>query len=197
MSAVIQLPPPVRPSEQAPRLRRLRFASRLLSWLFTGLLILIALVAAVLIAGVVAYPGDDYRIGSNAVWIGKGPADSVAFHTLSLPHRLTYALVGAIRIAPSLLILWHLRALFGLYANGEVFGRDNSRHIGRIGIWLCAYAVAPFLCHLLLQATGFEIDKRWLHLASFQALVLGLLVFVIARVMQVGHEIEEEGKGFI
>jgi len=197
MTAVVQFPAPIAPSPAAPQHQRLRLASRTLAWLFTALLILVGAGATVLILGVLVYPGDDYRIGSNAVWIGKGSADSVAFHSLSLPHRLVYAAIGAVRIAPSLMILWHLRALFGLYARGEVFGRGNSRHIGRVGVWLCAYAVTPFLCHLVLRATGYEIDRKWLHLSSIQALVLGLLVFVIARVMQVGHEIEEERKAFI
>lgn len=197
MTAVVQFPTPIVPPEPPPQHDRLRLASRALSWLFTGLLVVISLIAAVLIIGVVVYSGDDYRIGSNAVWIGSGSPDSVAFHSLSLPHRLAYGLVGAVRIAPSLMILWHLRALFELYGRGEVFGRGNSRNIGRIGLWLCVYAVTPFLCHLFLQATGYEIDRNWLHLSSFQALILGLLVFVIARVMQVGHEIEEDRKAFI
>ncbi|MES2033238.1 MAG: DUF2975 domain-containing protein [Pseudomonadota bacterium] len=195
MSTVVQLAP-VQAAPPPHRLR-LRRASRALSWLFTGLLGVVGIVAAILIAGVVVYPGDNYRIASTAVWIGSGPADSVAFHSLSLPHRLAYAAVGVVRIAPSLMIFWHLRALFGLYGRGEVFGRANGRHIGRVGVWLCAYAAAPFLCHLFLSATGYEIDKNWMHLSSLQAFVLGLLVFVIAQVMQVGREIEEDREAFV
>ena len=101
------------------------------------------------------------------------------------------------RIAPSLMIFWHLRGLFDLYAKGEVFGRRNGRRLARIGAWLCAYAVSPFVCHLVLAATGYEIDKVWMHLSSVQAFVLGLLVFVIAQVMAVGHEIEEDRKAFV
>lgn len=195
MSTVIQIAPtPAAPPAHHLRLQR---ASRGLSWLFTGLLIAVGLVAAVLIAGVVVYPGDDYRIASSAVWIGTGPPDSVAFHSLSLPHRMAYAAIGAVRIAPSLMIFWHLRALFGLYGRGEVFGRANGRHLGQIGVWLCVYAVSPLLCHVFLSATGYEIDKNWMHLSSLQAFVLGLLVFVIAQVMQVGREIEEDRKAFI
>ena len=36
-----------------------------------------------------------------------------------------------------------------------------------------------------------------MHLSRVQALVLGLLVFVIAQVMAVGHEIEEDRKAFV
>lgn len=197
MTTVVQLKPLPVALPTAAHHRRLRVASRALSWLFTGLLLLVGAASAILIAGVLIYPGDDYRIGSNAVWIGKGPADSVAFHTLSLPHRLAYAAVGLVRIAPSLMIFWRLSDLFALYGQGEVFGRRNGWLIGQVGIWLCAYAVAPFVCHLFLSATRWEIDKRWMHLASVQAFILGLLVFVIAQVMQVGREIEEDREAFI
>ena len=195
MSSVVQLDPP--PAEVSPTHRRLRLFSRLLSWLFTGLLAAGGLVAAVLVAGILVYPGDDYRIGSDAVWIGTGSPDSVPFHSLSLPHRLAYVLVGIARTAPTLLIFWHMRELFRLYAGGTVFAPQNARHLGRAGAWLCAYALAPLACHLFLQATGYEIDRNWMHLGSVQAFVLGLMVFVIAQVMRVGREIEEDRDGFV
>lgn len=195
MSTVVQLDPS--PKEASPTHRRLQLFSRLLSWLFTGLLVVVGVVAAVLIAGIVFYPGDDYRIGSDAVWIGTGSPDSAPFHSLSLPHKLAYVLVGIARTAPTLLIFWHMRELFGLYAGGTVFAPQNAKHLGRAGAWLCVYALAPFACHLFLQATGYEIDQRWMHLSSIQAFVLGLMVFVIAQVMRVGREIEEDREGFI
>ncbi len=197
MATVVELPPPVHGPAMTPHHRRIRLASRGLAWLFSGLLVVVGLIAAVLIAGVVIYPGDDYRIGSTAVWIGSGSADSVAFHTLPLGQRLAYAVVGAVRIAPTLMIFWHLRRLFGLYATGVVFSRANASHIGWSGAWLAAYAVTPFLCHLFLASLGWEIDKNWLHLSSLQALILGALVFVIAQVMQVGREIEEDREAFV
>ncbi|WP_269714270.1 DUF2975 domain-containing protein [Caulobacter sp. NIBR2454] len=197
MTTVVQFKPAPVAQPTAAHHHRLRVASRALSWLFTGLLILVGALSAVLIAGIVVYPGDDYRIGSNAVWIGTGSADSVAFHTLSLPHRLAYAAVGVVRMAPSLMIFWRLRELFALYGQGEVFGRRNGWLIGQVGVWLCVYAISPFLCHLFLSATGWEIDKNWAHLSSIQAFILGLLVFVIAQVMQVGREIEEDREAFV
>lgn len=197
MSTVVSLRPPAAQPPPSASHRRLRLGSQALAWLFTILLAGVGLIAAVLIAGVLAYAGENFRIGPTAAWIGKGPPDSVAFASLSLPHRAAYALVGTLRIAPVLMILAHLRALFFLYAAGEVFGAANAPHIGRTGAWLCAYAVSPFVCHLFLAAGGWEIDKRWLHLSSVQALVLGLLVFVIAQVMQVGREIEEDRDAFV
>lgn len=198
MSTVVSLRPlAVEPPPQSASLRRLRLGSRALAWLLTILLAGVGLIAAVLIAAVLAYPGENFRIGPTAAWIGEGPPDSVAFASLSPTHRAAYALVGTLRVAPVLMILAHLRALFLLYAAGEVFGTANARHIGRTGAWLCAYAVAPLMGHLILAAGGWEIDKRWMHLSSIQALVLGLLVFVIAQVMQVGREIEEDREAFV
>ena len=49
----------------------------------------------------------------------------------------------------------------------------------------------------MLSATGYEIDKAWAHMAAIQELVLGAVVFVIALVMQAGHEIEEDREGFV
>jgi len=198
VSTVVSLrPPPVAPPPPSASHRRLRLGSRALAWLLTALLALTGLIAGVLILAVLAWPGENFRIGPTAAWIGKGPPDSVAFASLSIPHRAAYALVGTLRIAPVLAILAHLRALFLLYAGGEVFGAANARHIGRVGAWLCAYAVSPFLCHLFLSATGWEIDRNWFHLSSIQGLILGLLVFVIAQVMQVGREIEEDRDAFV
>ena len=56
---------------------------------------------------------------------------------------------------------------------------------------------AAFAAILALSATGYEIDKAWAHMTSVQEAVLGAVVFVIALVMQAGHEIEEDREGFV
>lgn len=182
---------------ETPAQRRVRLGSRALAWLFTGLL---ALSSAILVAALTAmlfYKGQLLRIGPDNCYIGEGPANSVAFGSLPLPHRLIYCLVGIVRATPIIMLFWSVRSLFGLYAKGRVFAPENGRAFSRIGGWLCAYAVSPFLCHLFLGATGYEIDRNWAHMASLQAFVLGLLVFVIGQVMQVGREIEEDREAFV
>ena len=42
-----------------------------------------------------------------------------------------------------------------------------------------------------------ELDRRWAHLGSVQEGVVGLLLFVVAAVMTLGREIEEDGRGFV
>jgi hypothetical protein len=177
--------------------RRVRLGSRALAWLFTGLLsVSVAILVAALLA-MLFYKGEYLRIGPDNCYIGEGPPNSVAFGSLPLVHRLVYCLVGIARATPIIMLFWSLRGLFQLYAGGKVFAAANAAQFRRIGIWLCAYAVSPFACHLVLAATGYEIDKNWAHMASVQAFVLGLLVFVIGEVMRVGREIEEDREAFV
>jgi hypothetical protein len=177
--------------------RRVRLGSRALAWLFTGLLsISVAILVAALLA-MLFYKGQLLRIGPDNCYIGEGPPNAVAFGSLPLVHRLVYCLVGIVRATPIIMLFWSLRGLFGLYARGKVFAPANAAQFRRIGIWLCAYALSPFACHLFLDATGYEIDRNWAHMASVQAFVLGLLVFVIGQVMRVGREIEEDREAFV
>ncbi len=177
--------------------RRVRLGSHGLSMLFTVLLGLSTLILVVALVTMIFYKGELVRIGPDNCYIGEGPANSFPFSSLPLHHRLIYCLVVIVRATPIIMLHWSLRALFGLYARGQVFSRGAGRGFSRIGGWLCAYALSPVVCHLVLAATGYEVDKNWAHMASLQAFVLGLLVFVIGQVMQVGREIEEDREAFI
>jgi hypothetical protein len=188
--------PPTPPAESVAQ-RRVRLGSRAAVWLFTGLFALAAAILLTAIVTMLVYKGELVRIGPDNCYIGEGPTNSVAFGSLPLAHRLVYVGVGIVRATPILMIFWSLRALFGGYARGEVFSAEAARRFGRVGAWLCAYAVSPFLCHLALAATGYEIDKNWAHMASLQAFILGLLVFVVGQVMQVGREIEADREAFV
>lgn len=184
------------PPESAAQ-RRVRRGSRGLAMLFTGLFALFAGVMAVGLAAMLFYDGEGLRMGPSGTYIGGGPADTVAFGSLPLDQRLVYVVVGAVRYVPVLMLFWHLRALFATYAAGQVFSRGAGVTFSRIGAWLTTYAVTPLLCHLVLDATGYELDAQWLHLASVQAFVIGLMVMVIGQVMQVGREIQEDREGFV
>ncbi|RVT93895.1 DUF2975 domain-containing protein [Sphingomonas crocodyli] len=200
MASVVKLhvPPPALPMRAlSPAERRVRVGSLWLKHLFSLLFAASAIVMAVGIAAMLFYDGDMLRMGPSGTYVGGGPADTVAFGSLPIDQRLIYVLVGLVRYAPVAMLFRSLRALFGGYAEGRVFTREAGRTLGQVGIWLCAYALTPLLCHLALSATGYEIDRQWLHLASVQAFVLGLLVFVIGQVMQVGHEISEDREGFV
>lgn len=199
MSIVVKLKPRAETlaASETSAQRRVRLGSRGLVWLFTGLLTLSTAILVAALITMIFYKGELVRIGPDNCYIGEGPPNSVAFGSLPLPHRLIYGLVGVVRATPIIMLFWSVRSLFALYASGRVFSPANGQSFSRIGGWLCAYALSPFVCHLFLSATGYEIDKNWAHMASVQAFVLGLLVFVIGQVMQVGREIEEDREAFV
>ena len=101
------------------------------------------------------------------------------------------------QFGPAILVLANLRGLFRLYAAGTVFARENATRIKRIGLWLTAYAVAPFLSVELLTLIDCVVDRAWFHVVEVQALVLGGILLVIAQVMEAGREIELDRDGFV
>ncbi len=202
MANVLPLRRPVRvqPAPAQPDYRRIRLASRALVILFTVLAIGFGLEVITAAVMLLAWPNDLVRIGPSGTFLvfsGAAPADTVALWSLPFAHRLAFLPIILVRLAPRLAFLWALRRLFGLYARGIVFARENARQIRLIGIWLVIDALVPFGLHIVQQITGIEIDRQWFHLVGLQELVLGALVFVIAEVMRVGHEIEQERAEFI
>ena len=188
---------------EQPRYQRLRHQSRILSMMITALLVLYVAYNA---AAVIATPlvnGDGVHLGPGAHMIidlstpKEGPPGSVLLSSFSVPQRIGFALVLALRAVPIGLVLFNLRALFRLYAAGVVFARDNASHIKRMGIWLIVFAATPYLTHELSVPMGNNFDDEWFHTEEIYALVGGAVVYVVAQVMQVGREIEQERDEFV
>jgi Protein of unknown function (DUF2975) len=197
MASIVEIAPP-QPAA-APSFRRIRTASRGLEWLFTGLLAAFIALTTVGFALLFFYHGQMIAFGPKGGLLTTGPVpgDYLALGDWRIDQRLAYAPVWAIRSAPIVGLLWCLRSLFRLYGQAEVFSARTAWLIKCMGVLLVIDATSPFLCHLVLSATGYEIDKMWAHMAAVQELVLGAVVFVIALVMQAGHEIEEDREGFV
>jgi hypothetical protein len=188
-----------------PELRRIRWVSQGLEWLFLALAIGTGVLATALIFDfIVPYLGDDFALGPQGGLLRVGPwwAPSYPHHPLpagyispeAMPtiQRLAQAPVGLLHAAPMVLLFWNLRRLFGLYAKGVVFASDNARSLKHIGACLIVIAVAPWLGHTVLDSLHLAIDKAWMHGSSIQELILGAIVYVIAQVMQLGRELEDE-----
>lgn len=190
-----------REPEPTPAHRRIRLASRGLAWLFAGILVLWSLFCALVFAAFFVAPAGRFiGIGPSGMLLTTlphMPPPYIPVSNLPLLQRLAHVPVVLINFAPPLAIFWALGRLFGLYAKGVVFSADNARCIKCIGAALAANAVAPFLGVQFLSALHLVIDRRWMHASSVQELVLGAVVYVIALVMQVGHEIEEERGQFV
>jgi hypothetical protein len=199
MASVIDLAPTPRASP-TPSYRKIRAASRGLEVMFTALLVFFVALMLVSLWILLFYQGNVVSIGPRGGMIsfdGHPPPDFIPFREWRLDQKLAYVPVVIVRALPSLVLFWCLRALFRLYGQGQVFGRRNAALIKTMGVCLIADAIAPFACHVVLNATGYEIDKMWMHTRALQEVVLGAVVFVIAMVMQAGREIEEDREGFV
>ncbi|THD73106.1 DUF2975 domain-containing protein [Phenylobacterium sp.] len=197
MASVVDIalprPPPT------PSFRKIRAASRGFELLFAALFVGFIALAVFSLWVLWFYQGTLITVGPRGGLISttSPPADFIPFRNWPVGEKIAYTPDVIFRAIPTILLCWCLRSLFRGYGRGEVFTARNAGLIKVIGVCLIAAAAAPFLCHLVLAATGYEIDKMWAHMVAVQQLVLGAVVFVIALVMQAGHEIEQDREGFI
>jgi succinate dehydrogenase/fumarate reductase cytochrome b subunit len=112
-------------------------------------------------------------------------------------QRICGALAIGFLAMPMIFILFHLRALFRLYAEGIVFAPANARRLRLAGLGLILYAFAPFVANRMILIAGVTNDPAWLHFDEALALLLGALFFVAARVAAFGREIEQERDTFV
>lgn len=197
---VIKLAPPA-PTPDAT-VRVIRRLSLPLVWLLTAVLALTVAVLAVMLAAVLFYDGPRLLVRPGGLQIllmanpPPIPEDWYSLGQAPLLQRLALVASGTLMMGPALAILWTLRRLFVLYGEGRVLEGRSARLLQIMAIWLIAYAVGPTLGHFLVAATGFD-DQGWLRMDSVQALVLGLVMFVIARVMQLAAEAHDDASRFV
>jgi hypothetical protein len=199
MSNVVEI---VAPDAHATVLnyRSLRPLSRALSILFAILMGASFLwVAAAFV--VIFFFADHVLVGAGGanLTFPRPPADMpgmVRFSTQPFITRLTGFVDIVIAMIPVILICLNLRGLFALYARGVVFARENAMHLKRIGVWLVTWPIAKLVANVAFQLAG-GTDKAWAQMIFVYALILGLIVYVIAQVMEFGREIEEERDSFV
>ncbi len=199
MANVVHISEPAAPLEparrQAIRRRSTRLAAALTWTLAVALCATILLMTAALI-----YDGPMLSFGPGGLWIGYGadPAlGRVSLSTFTSAQRLAGALAIAVLTAPVLAILFYARRLFRLYAQGVVFAPANARLIKSLAACLGAYAFAPFAANRAILFAGLTNDPVWFHADEVLALIFGALAYVVADVMEFGHEIESDRDGFI
>jgi len=188
-------------------LRRMRLVSRALEILFLVLAVATGLIAgALILAFIIPYAGDHFAMGPAGGLVRWAPRLThpiplpphyIAVSDMPVVQRLAHVPVGLLHAVPTVFLFWSLRRLFGLYAKGVVFAPDNARSLKHIGTALIVIALAPWLGHTFLNSLHLAIDKAWMHGSSIQELVLGAIVYVIAQVMQLGRELEEERSQFV
>ena len=163
-------------------------------------LVLFAGFALLLGWAVLAYNGPLLSFGPGGIWIGRAPDAALGLMPLTaftLVQRCAGAVAIGLLALPILFILFHLRALFRLYAQGIVFAPANARRLRFAGFGLVLYALAPFVANRAILLAGVMADPGWLHFDEALALLLGALLFAAAQVAAFGREIEQERDGFV
>ncbi len=190
--------------EAPPRHERLRKRGRILAALFGGVFWFVAASVAAMLLGALFYNGRHAAFGPEGADIWTGPIDHFPLRPgyrfmdeIALPYRLGMLFAGITQFGPAVMVTYHLRGLFRLYAKGIVFSTGNARAFKRMGQWLIAYALTPFLSVQLLILLDLAIDKAWFHSVEIYSLGLGSVLFIIAEVMEAGREIEQERDEFV
>lgn len=113
-------------------------------------------------------------------------------------------LVGCISVAVQLFVLWHMRCLFALYAEGEALSRSCATHISRVGFGLLIYPVAGVLYYMassVLLTMGNAAGERELAIgfSSFEiaGALGGAMLILIGSAMQEASRQAEENRAFV
>ncbi|MGI4975612.1 MAG: hypothetical protein ACRYG6_01585 [Janthinobacterium lividum] len=176
----------------------LRRSSRWLAAILGVLMWSAWLLVAAMILALVLYRGSAIGLGPEGGYIGTPVPDGYTpFAALATRFRVGGIIAVVLQFTPGAMLLKQLRDLFRLYARGVVFSRRNALLLKHTAAWLVAYAACPLLSHVVLSATGLIVDQAWFHADEVKALVVGLLLFGIAQVMEFGHEIERDREGIV
>jgi hypothetical protein len=130
-----------------------------------------------------------------SIFANPDQSPDVALESLAVGQRATLALLASLCATCGGFVIFHLRHLFALYSRGVVFAEDNIRHIKRFGLWLVVAAV-------VVNGSGrifFIVTGQHEHdtANAAMAVIYGGMTYVVARVMELGRQADEERKEFV
>lgn len=185
---------------ESPARRRIRRLSAPFEGLFAALMIGAAALSLAVLFFALAPGFGAIWLNAENTWLVLGndrpPQGAVQFNTLPLATQLIAGAAYLVISASLVAAFFYLRALFRCYRLGDVFGDAPQMFMQRAGLALIIFALAPGGLQPLLHAVG-SPDRNWLHGHSLAALIVGAALFVLARVVVLGREVEREAKDFI
>jgi hypothetical protein len=119
----------------------------------------------------------------------------IPLETLSLQQRCTVSALAALCALCTALMLFQLRSLFALYSRGQVFTAANIQRIKAFGMWLVAGAIVANVAGRIFVAVTHAPVTSTANAAM--AVLLGVMIYVIAHVMELGRAADLERKEFI
>lgn len=185
-------------------LDEIRSLSRPFAALFGFLFLAMLTVCIASIAAALFYGGPSLRMTPDHTSLLIIPdlteqvlASTTAIGDMPLKTRLVGIVsLGILQWGSLTMIFFQFRELFRLYERGVVFAAANVACIRRLGFWLIVWGIAPTIGHQLCELAS-VYDEGWLRASSIAAVVLGGLLYVIGRVMNLGREIELERASFV
>src|ERR1700685_69301 len=183
------------------RLRRLSRPFMILLSIALGLLVLVQSfeIAAILFFfhggawhAVVSFSASGINL---SVFADSDHVPGVSLESLAFRQRAMLALLGVLCTTCAAFAISHLRELFALYSKGVVFDEMNVRHMKLFGCWLVVASVAVNLSGRAFFAVTGEPAHDTANAAM--AVVYGGMIYVIARVMELAREADEERRAFV
>lgn len=189
-----------RPEPHSSARAAIRRLSLPFEWGFTVFLALTIAGAVVVLFFALAPGFGSIWLEPSNTWLVLGddapPPNAVQFNALPIATQATAATAFAL-IAGSLgASFFFLRALFGCYRRGDVFGAAPQLQMQRAAVALIAFALAPGALQPVLRAVG-SPDRAWFHAHSVAILIIGAGLLVFARVVALGREVERETREFV
>ena len=188
---------------------RIQRLSKPFSILFTALAAIMICLSLVMVAAPLIYDGPHIRVTADLLETGQGQfhfmpdlsrdAAAMTIPISELPLRVRILAVvnlGLLQWGSLALIFFYCRNLFRLYEQGEVFAPENIACLRHLALWLVIWGVAPAIGHQIATLSG-VLDVGWLRASSLGAIVLGGFLFILAKVIDLGREIETDRARYI
>ena len=77
-----------------------------------------------------------------------------------------------------------------------MFAPENVTCIRHLAVWLIVWGAAPAISHQIATLNGL-MDQGWLKASSLGGIFLGGFLFVLAKVIDLGREIENDRARYI
>lgn len=208
--------PPVEPAMNlttAPSFDRARMLSRGVSWISTFMMGAITLgVIAIFIVMLFFFDVLRDMMLTKAAAAMKDAnlpqADEAIalFFSLSFGQRTMLAVCFAVAIAPTLFVLFHLRAVFARFAGGQIFTDDNIKGLSMVGLGLVASVVMSIIAKSVITHIIPLTNSELVHVipltnandgVSLTPLFYGAITYVAAYVMGEGRRISDDNAGIV
>lgn len=163
-------------------------------------------VRALCLLGVVVIGTLPFIFWAKPDWVAEVAAHlwDVNKLQLDLGSRLWGLAASLLPTSVSLFALWQMWSLFGCFAQGELLARRPAQHLRRLGLGLCALALAQPLGEtlvILALTWGNPKGERqlWFGLSGdhYLSLLFGLLLLALAQVLHEAARVADENAGFV